>query len=167
MFDGDKFWNICGVWEKSISLLMKIALFFTIFFRKLLGFLTFFLPVFLLYLYAVYLSNRKYKYKPELLWLLIFKVVFLTHGLGGVFYVAFMKECMKSFTIGWLRLNLILVLVLVGLQAYVSYLHKVQVFWGCLKVWKNHPHRFDVYFVDLSKYFNHAIYMIFTSTNRN
>ena len=63
IFDGDNFWNICGVWEKSISLLMKIALFFLIFIRKFLGFLTFFLPVFLLYLYAGYLEKCKYGYK--------------------------------------------------------------------------------------------------------
>ena len=159
MFDGD-FLNICGVWEKSISLLMKIALFFIIIFRKLLGFLTFFFPVLLLYLYAGYIEkcryDYKYKYKSEFpdkvsaWWVLIFSVVLLTHWIGGPFYGIILKECMRSLTIGWLRLNLILVLALVGLQAYVSYLYKV----GFLRV----PHRFDIYFVALSKYFNFTIY---------
>ena len=121
MFDGDNFWKICGVWEKSISLMMKIALFFTKFFRKILGFLTFFLPVFLLWLYLGYLINRKYDSDKVSVWcLLIFMVILFTHGMGGLAYFAILKECMRGLTIGWLRLNLILVLALVGLQAYVS-----------------------------------------------
>ena len=123
MFDGYNFWNICGVWEKFISL-------FLIFIRKFMGFLTFFLPVFLLYLYAGYLEKCKSELPDNVSawWMIIFMVVLLTHGTGGVFYGVYLKECMKGFTIGWLRLNLILVLALVGLQVYVSYVHNVQIF---------------------------------------
>ena len=119
VFDGDNFWNMRGVWEKSISLLMKIALSF-------MKFLTFFLPVFLqfleFYYLAYWINDCELPDTVILWWLLATYVEFFTHFLGGVFYVYVLKECMKSFTIGWLRLNLILVLALVGLQAYVSYI---------------------------------------------
>ena len=128
VFDGDNFWNMCGVWEKSISLLMKKALSF-------MKFLTFFLPVFLQLLGFFYCIPILFPYyfpyckddcelpeKVFLWWLLTTYVILFTHLLGGVFYVGVYKECMKSFMIGWLRLNLILVLALVGLQAYVSYM---------------------------------------------
>ena len=155
IFDGDNFWNICGVWEKSISLLMKKALSF-------IKFLTFFLPVFLQFLGAYYLIHRKDDFelteKVNVWWLLTSYVIFVTHWLGGVFYAVILKEYMKGFTIGWLRLNLILVLALVGLQAYVSYI-KSRFSQSATKFEKNHPHRFEFYFVALSKYFNFKVHI--------
>ena len=127
IFDGDNFWNICGVWEKSILLMMKIALFFTKLFRKSLGFLTFFLPIFWLYLYGQYRYSIEYRSENrdklnEFLWVLFFLAISSTHLMGGLAYAVVNTVSFKGFTIGWLRLNLILVLVLVGLQAYVSYI---------------------------------------------
>ena len=117
MFDEENFWNICGVWEKSISLMMKIPLSF-------MKFLTFFLPVLWHFLFAYYVLCDDCEFRDKLggLWFLSFYVISFTHWLGGFGYGIILKEHMEGFTIGWLRLNLILVLTLAGLQAYVSYI---------------------------------------------
>ena len=142
MFDGDKFWNFCGIWEKSISLMMKKAL-------PLTKFLTFCLPVILLFLGGIPVSHEcqksphkvdgeifctfggpantlgsdcNFRIKLYFLWFLTFLVISSTHLVVFLFYGMTEKEYMENFTIKWLRFNFILTLALVVLQANVSYM---------------------------------------------
>ena len=142
MFDGDKFWNFCeGVWEKSISL--KIAFFF----MKLLAF---FLPFMSIYLGFIILrrettiyedrdamnachklgfwdnseegSQCRFQEKLHWGWLLTFFLIWTWHTCGGCFYALTFEEHMEDLRIKYLRANLILILGLIGLQTYVSYI---------------------------------------------
>ena len=146
MFDGDKFWNFCGgVWEKSIALkniMMKIAFF-------IMKPLAFFLPFMSIYLGFIILRREttifedadamntchklglwdnseegiqcRFQVKLHCTWLLTFFLIWTWHTCGGFFYALTFEEHMENFRIEYLRANLVLLLGLISLQSYVSY----------------------------------------------
>ena len=138
MFEGDNFLNICGVLEKPISLMMKIACFFARFVGTLLPSMSYAFFVAL----TQYDENEKWntcdwsswgpvKQKLFVLWVLTYIGIVFSHivelSLIGEFNDIVEQ---KTVSIGqlenlkkiWPRFNLILILPLIVLQAYVSYI---------------------------------------------
>ena len=145
MLSGDNYMKFCGVWEKSISLMMNIALFLT-------SFLSFCLPLIPLFIIFQQGPGRvngiktctshspvnyedyecMFQTKVIIIWSWI-TTFFCGIHLVGIFAhpftiivyckskVSHLKNDMKGLLINWSRFNLILILILVGIQACVSY----------------------------------------------
>ena len=56
------------------------------------------------------------------LWIVIYMVIFFPHIVGLIVIFANKLKELKGFAIFWLMFNLILIIPLIGLQAYVSYI---------------------------------------------
>ena len=146
MFDGDKFWNLSGIWEKSISLrniMMKIALNFTMIVAFFISTLT--SPIIgsvIFYREKITYdrvdgintcslwgpentegSQCRFQMKLSLIFALTTMVICLMHSAGLVFFcLTENKKSMEYFAITVLRWNRNLILVLIGPQIYVSYI---------------------------------------------
>ena len=142
MFDGDNYLNFCGILEKLISIMMKIACFFAIFLGSCIPSMSFAFFVVITEKeeiksdYSGYTCNRSepqcmFQLQLFFIWGLTYGAIFLSNIVDLFVTTTFnniverrmnsiieVKDLKKI----WPMFNLILIVPLIALQAYVSYI---------------------------------------------